>query len=127
MGVYDEEIEMATEMIEEFGQLVTWSQLTNGTPDDSDKPWKPGDNDTVDYLVSIAFFPVDKQTQYFIQYMTGTEIPTGTLIGYMAQVPLTPAIKDVVTRGGVQLTVDKFDVIDPNGEGTVLYILEFGS
>jgi len=124
MARFDNIIATALRLIKKNGQSVTFSQLTDGAPADPLKPWKPSEQTNVDYTVDIAFFTSSLQTRKFLQYLTGTEVPEGNLIGYMGQVSFEPKIKDIVIRDGVELTIRDFDLISPNGQ-KVLYILEF--
>lgn len=122
---YDEMIEVALELIEEFGEPSTWRQVEDAVAPDPSKPWDVDPAVTTDYNEDIVFFPVDKEQRKVIQARTGTLIPEGTLIGYMASVSFTPSIKDVVFRENSQeLAVKNIDIYDPGGS-SILYIVEF--
>ena len=120
---YDDMIETALELITEFGEPVTWVQVTDDTVFDENNPLSAGDTVKVDYPVDIAFLPVDKDTRRSIQARTGTLIPEGTVLGYMGQTEFTPKLKDQIIRDGKQITVRFFDVYAPAGD-VVLYVLE---
>lgn len=124
MAVYDDDIEMALEMIAESGQLVTWRQINDASPVDPTEPWKPGKTTPTDFDATICFFPVDKDTAKSFSTVKGSEIPKGCTLGYMGQAPFVPNLKDVVIRNGKQLRIVDFDVIAPNGE-IILYTVIF--
>lgn len=124
MGVYDRQIATAKRLITKFGQSVTWQQITDGAPGDSSKPWKPGAATTVENTVDIVFLPEDRRDYEFLRALSGTSIPTGNLVGYMAATTFTPTLKDTVLRGTEKLGVKSIDPIAPNGE-ILLYIVRF--
>ena len=122
---YDDMIETALEMIEEFGQSVTWQQVSEDTKPDPVKPWISGDTITVDNTVDMVFLPVDSVAQKSIQMRTDSLVPAGTEVGYMGQTSFTPSIRDVVIRGGETITIKNIDVYSSSGEA-VLYIVGLG-
>ncbi len=126
MSRFDRQIASAKRQIKKDGQSVIWRVVKNGEPENPSKPWKPSPSISIDYPVTIAFFPVPRYEKKENQYKIGTEIPTGFVEGYMASVPFKPSIKDVVIRNEVELTLIGFEEIAPNGQ-PILYILEFGS
>jgi hypothetical protein len=124
MGVFDEEIQLALDLIEENGQFVVWRKLTNGVDPDPEKPWEPGQATYVDNNVSIVFLPVDREGQESLHYMQNTEIATASLLGLMASVPFEPAEKDIVLRDSKELVIMSIDELSPNGQ-KILYELRF--
>lgn len=123
MGVYDEDIAAAQEMIAESGQLVTWRKLVD-TPNAS-QPWKPSNAAPVDYLsIPIVFLPVGRVNFEFIRALAGTEVAIGSLQGLMGAVSFEPSIKDVVIRGGKILNIKAIDPLAPNGD-VILYTILF--
>lgn len=127
MGVYDEEIQDAKELIEEFGQLCYWQKpapVTGGTPGYpivGDKP--------LPIECRIAFFaPRDlgRGTEEFLQAITGTEVPSGTQIGLMAGgQTFTPEATDTILRGskaGPVVVIERLDTLSPNGEDILYFI-----
>lgn len=124
MGKFDRQIATAARLIKENGQLVTWRQVTDGTPADSAEPWKPGAPTTVDNSVYIVFLPEDRRDAEFLRALAGTDIPKGKLVGLMAAQSFTPTLKDVVIRDGVTLGVRTLDPLAPNGQ-IILYTIRF--
>lgn len=125
MGEYDRQVATAKRLIAKKGQDVTWKSLEDGAPSDPSKPWRPSAATSTEHTVKIAFLPVDRRGDETRRYREGTAVPEGSLLGYMAQVDFTPALKDVIVRDGEELTVLNFDLIAPNGT-PILYILELG-
>jgi hypothetical protein len=127
MARFDSMIAMTKRLIEKNGQTVTWRQITNGTPPDQDKPWKPAASVNADNPVKMVFLPSDRENREFIQYLTGTTVKTGDLLAYMGQVSFAPSAKDVIVRGNVEYVVETIDLVEPNDEGVILYIIELGA
>lgn len=127
MGVYDRQIASAKRQIAAKGESVTWTQKTNGTPPDADIPWKPGAAQSVPHTVNIAFFPVGRSRKRSKEYSQGSVVPKGNLYGIMEAVDFEPQIKDVITRGGKEISVLWIDPLDPNGEGAIIYQLELAT
>lgn len=125
MGVYDRQIASAKRLIAAKGQNVIWRRLSISTPlPDVNKPWKPGDDTTVDVSVSIVFVPVNRVGNELIHLLKGTEIATGSLKGLMGAVSFEPSIKDVVIRGDKTLRIKSIEPIAPNGD-IIIYTIEF--
>lgn len=115
-------------MISEKGQTqtVTWRSIGNPELPEPDKPWNPGSPTvSVDHPVDIAFLPNERYGRETFRYFSGTDIPVGNLLGFMAQVDFKPSLKDVVIRDGVEIPILSFNPYDPNGEGVILYAIEF--
>lgn len=124
MGVYDRQIATAKRLIAAKGQSVIWRQLTDGNPADSDKPWNAGETRKKDHTVSIVFLPDTRSGYEMLRAMGVTEVPKGNMIGLMAQVPFTPALKDIVLRDGVPVAIRTITPLAPNGEN-ILYTVGF--
>lgn len=128
MGVFDDDIATALELIEENGQLVKWRQLSNNdTDDETDKPWKT-DTEAVtpptDFDVHICFLPIDRVGAQSLRYLAGTEVAVGSMYGLMGAVDFEPSIKDVVIRDGKELAISSIDLLSPNGQ-KILYTVVF--
>jgi hypothetical protein len=126
MGVFDRQIASALRMIDKYGETCTWRSRvqTGGTAA------KPGGTTETPHTVKIAFLPVDRE--YLMTFMARNQLtqePSGLMQGFMGQVDFTPGLKDGVVRssGEVINVVDDngIEVIDPNGEGVILYIMRF--
>lgn len=126
MGVYDRQRATALRLIAEKGETCVWRKLaaTGGTAA------KPGSTTPSDNTVKIVFLPIE--LEYLgtaLSMLKDTEVPHGYVLGLMGAVSFEPALDDVIIRAnGTGETVglaDKngIEVIDPNGEGAVLYIL----
>lgn len=125
MGVYDRQRATATRLIAKYGEKCTWTN-TIGVNTDDKTPWLGGEIIKSDHSVSVAFFTSNSQVAHLIQAMTGTAIPHGETMGYMATVPFNPSIADVVTRSnGDTYRIKSIDPLRPNSEAAILYTLEF--
>lgn len=127
MGVYNEDIQDAKELIEEFGQICYWQKpapVTGGTPGYPIIGVKP-----TPIKCNIAFFaPRDlgRGTEEFIQAIIGTEVPAGTEIGLMAGgLSFIPKDTDTIHRGAVDgpvVTIEKIDLLAPNGDPILWFV-----
>lgn len=123
MTRFAKQIEMALRLIKKNGQRVVWREVENNIVD-SDKPWQQGEAQIKDNDVIICFLPIDLQTQQTLTFLKGTELPRGSVMGYMGKVPFEPNLKDVVIRDGKELRIVNIDLLSPNGE-KVLYEIVF--
>lgn len=129
MAQYDRQVASALRMIKKYGQSVTWRSLTNGTLPDPNKPWLVGATQESDKEAVIAFFPRDKENEYTKRSKRdANEVTVGDCLGYMGRVEgYVPQLKDIVIRGSATYTVERLDIIRPNGEDPILYTIEFGA
>lgn len=123
MGVYDRQTANALRMIAKYGESCTWFANVDSVPPDPSKPWETGDDEPVEHIgIKIAFFPLEIEQYKSYQVMTGTEVPTGVYIAYMGRVPFEVGIKDSIRRSdGKMLAIVNMNVVNPNGEGAILY------
>lgn len=112
---------MALRLIREKGQTVIWNQYSDVV--NPSQPWKPTSNAPVSHDPKIAFVPINQQDFATFGYLNG-EVPKGAVKGLMGAVNFVPTLKDVVIRDNKTLNIDKFDVININGE-IVLYKVIF--
>lgn len=124
MAQFDRAINTAQRLIAKNGEKVKWRVIEDVTPTDPNKPWEPGPALPEDKDVTICFLPVDRQTQETFNFIKGTEVPKGSVMGLMGNVPFAPNLKDVVIRNGVELRLAYIDVLSPNGQ-KVLYTMVF--
>lgn len=127
MGRFDRQRATAKRLIDKNGQSVVWQQRVAGV---GGTPQKPASSTVVPNTVTVVFLPPKRETyRAFLAMLTDTEIPTGGIVGLMwGGVPFTPGMKDTVLRGTEVLSIvdqNGIEVIDPNGEGPILYLLRF--
>lgn len=126
MGTYDTQRANAKASIARKGQWVLWNKNSNGVAGDPNKPWLPTDSASLGYVVKILFVPVHLQLADFFRAAAGTEVKTGQVKGLMGgSLGFTPDPQDTVTRSGAVLQIESIDVLDPNGEGVILYTIKF--
>lgn len=126
MGVFDRQIATAKRLIAKYGETVTWNRYGESVPEETDEPWNATDIDPIQTPVKVAFFPTGSSISQLIRFMKNSDITTGNELGYMAQVPFVPSAKDTLTRkNGSEYRIKSIDPLDPNGEGVILYTLEF--
>lgn len=126
MGVFDRQVATAKRLIAKYGEPVTWhSAPPSDAPDD--QPWNGTDVQPIDRPgIRVAFFPTNSSIGQLIRFMRNSDIPTGNELGYMAQVPFEVSSLDTLTRrNGSVYRIKNIDPLDPNGEGVILYTLEF--
>lgn len=124
MARFDRQIATAKRLIAKNGELVKWRVIDDATPTDPNKPWEPGPATPDDKDVTICFLPVDRQTMETFNFIKGTEVPKGSVMGLMGQVNFEPNLKDVVIRDGKELRIASLDVLSPNGQ-KILYTVVF--
>ncbi len=129
MTVYARQIATAKRLIAAKGQVVTWQQITDASPIDASKPWKPASPamPTVFYP-KVAFFSYNSATPHLRNAQEGFgkdgEFIQGKLYGIMAVQSFVPTLKDVITRNGSQLSLDMIDPLQVNEE-IIIYTLGF--
>lgn len=126
MARFDRQIQTALRLIAKNGEKVVWRQVTEGAPSDPSQPWNPGAPSNVDSDATICFLPVNKETRETFTFLRGTEVPKGSVLGYMGNVPFEPNLKDVVIRDGKELRISYIDLLSPNGQ-KILYTVLFQS
>jgi len=125
MGAYDSFVATAKRMINEKGQTVEWKSITNNDPATPGVEWEEVPVISVSYYPKVVFLPNERYGREFFRYFKGTDVPVGNLLGYMAKQNFIPSLKDVVIRDGVELPILSFYPYNPNGEGDILYAIEF--
>lgn len=122
MGVYDRQRATALRMIAAKGELVEWTNYAEPVVD-PDKPWLGGTPVATKYDVSVLFLPASLP---LLTYRKDSEVPVKSEIGYMGSVPFELSATDTLKRANGEIyRLQKPTVYDPNGEGAILYILEF--
>lgn len=124
MARFDRQIETAKRLIAKNGELVVWRVIDDALPVDPAKPWEPAAATPVNHDVSICFLPVDRQTMETFNFIKGTEVPKGSVMGLMGAVAFEPNMKDVVIRNGSELRIASLDALSPNGQA-ILYTVVF--
>lgn len=129
MGVFDDDIATAQELIAEYGQDCWWQKpapiISGGVPG------YPVVGDLPDGVpCKIAFFSgrdLDRGTYPFLQFMgTTTEIPDNQEIGLLAGgISFTPELTDSLRRGAVDaplMSISTIDRLAPNGIPVLYYV-----
>lgn len=124
MARFDRQIQTALRLIKKNGEAVKWRVVDDAAPADPSQPWNPGPATPIDNDVFICFLPVDLKTQETFTFIKGTEVPKGSVMGLMGNVPFEPNLKDVVIRNGAELRLAYIDVLSPNGQ-KILYTMVF--
>lgn len=115
MPRFDRQIETALRLIKKNGQAVKW-RVINDPASDPLQPWNPEAATPVDNDVVICFLPVNRQTMETFNFVKGTEVPKGAVMGLMGNVPFEPNLKDVVIRDNVELRIAHIITLSPNGQ-----------
>lgn len=125
MGVYDDDIATAKELIDEFGELCQWlgvPPVTGGTPG------YPEVGETPDPInCKIAWFSnrdLGRGTVEWLQKMMGTEVPESGEIGLLAGgLTFEPSDLDSIRRSnGATVSIKNIDRLAPNGEPVLYYV-----
>jgi hypothetical protein len=125
IGVFDEEIATALELIEENGQVCDWHKDTV-TLTDPDRPWLGGDPVPDVRHPSICFVPATDTPSGFgltkFRREGADDAPSFSTFGLMGPVDFEPQVADKVIRGGTPLVIVAIDKLQPN-EQVLLYVL----
>lgn len=121
MSIYQRQIDSAKRLIKTKGQLVLWRRFID-VP--TSTKWKPEPPTTEDHNVYITFFPIMSAMKEFLRYIKDSDIPVGTIQGYMAAQTFEPTLRDIVIAGSDVYKVKGIQKLAPNGD-TILYIIEF--
>lgn len=124
MARFDRQIQTALRLIAKNGEKVKWRVIDDAAAPDPSQPWNPGPATPVDKDVVICFLPIDRQTMETFAFIKGTDVPKGSVMGLMGNVPFDPNLKDVVIRDGVELRIANIDLLSPNGQ-KILYTVVF--
>lgn len=122
--VFQSFIDMAIQMINENGMLVTLRQITPGAPAITGEDWNPTDGTNVDTPVKMIFFPeetIDKYPFVRIPYELRGQGFEFALMANNPGVPV-PSIEDVIIRGTDQLRLRYSKPYAPDGT-PILYVL----
>ena len=121
MGQYTSFKNLATKLIDVWGQNVTLRNITDGVPADPAKPWLPSTGSNVDTTVKMAFFNETRVDQFGLVREPGTLIGEGYQYGIMADNGVEPTLKSVIILdGNEQRKVRYVNKINPAGD-VVMY------
>lgn len=126
--MYESQIETAKRLIARKGKLVKWRKLDFEV--DPLKPWLLTSGEPpVDYDVSMVFLPVSRVGQEFVRFVTGGDIPEGSLFGLMGSQSFMDTIEDVksclndvVVDGSNEYRIKNISPIAPNGNIIICYV-----
>lgn len=120
MGLYDEEVALAYELIAESGDVVTLRSFATATPVDSTKPWRVGDPSKSDQTGVPAVF-----LNYQQKYIDGEVIKRGDKQVLIPAENLTaiPNIGDQLIQGSQVWTIKNIEPLSPSGQD-ILYTLQ---
>lgn len=123
MGRFDKQIATAKRAILKNGEKCVWRAPVAVA--DPTKPWKPSSGAPVEYVDTPILFLPAGSINALVRLIKGTEVPTGSTSGLMAEVAFVPSVKDVVRRSdGSTLRIKSIDPLSPNGQ-IILYTIEF--
>ena len=127
MSVYDEDIETAKELIQEFGQDCFWQKpapTVAGVPGYNTEGALP---DPI--ACRMAFFSardLDRGVEPFLSLMTNTEVPASGIIGLLAGgIAFEPKLTDTLRRGAVDapcLSIEDIDLVGPDGTPVLYFV-----
>ena len=113
MADYSEEIALALELIEEFGELSTLVRTVSGTPADPDKPWVPGEPEVTETPVHAVYATesvlrrssLAKQGEVFV-ILPAAELDSEP----------DPSTDQLVRANGARHAIISVDVVSPSGD-----------
>lgn len=128
MADYSEEIQMAQELIDEFGQDCWWQKPAPVT--DNSVPGYPVVGDLpAPAPCKIVFFSgrdLNRGVFEFLSMMPGIEVPDNAEVGLLAGgISFTPENTDTVRRGSIdanETSIEKIDRLAPDGTPILYYV-----
>lgn len=118
MSVFEEEYLVAKELIEEYGQTVSWTNFT-GYATDPSKPWEVTAPTSVTYTPKVVFLP--EKDSYNSRELRN-EIQVGFEKVYLSPSNFIPSLQDTIVRGGETHSIRYIKELNPNGE-KLLYVV----
>lgn len=113
-------------MIAKYGESCEWIQPESEI-ENAETPWKPEVMpEVVHGEIKIAFFTVNnKGLETLAALISGANVTSGGVKGYMAAVNFKPSRSDIVKRSnGEPLTIETIDELNVNGE-SIMYTIGF--
>ena len=124
MGVYDEDIQDAKELIAESGEVSTIRRTTPGVPNPA-KPWEP----VVPVVTNVQVTAVWLNYAFKSSgeaYTNGSLVKTGDKKVLVAALDLPSGLTvsdQIVREGGELYKIENIKLLDPNGQ-RILYELQ---
>lgn len=109
---YGRQIATAKRLISQKGQVATWREPADATPDPV-KPWRSTENAAADHSVEIVTLP--DNSARFAALVGGTDVPEGTQIAYMGEVDFEPTVRGTVIIDGTPYRVTYLSPLAPDG------------
>jgi hypothetical protein len=123
MSKYASMIAMAWRMLATKGAPCVWSKRT--PVQDPAQPWLEVPAVAETYNTHIVVLPYETVARRVVGYVQGTTVPTGTLLGYVpGSTEFTPELRDMVTVGDETYGVAAIDIINPDSDEDVFYVVE---
>jgi hypothetical protein len=127
MGVFDDDIATAKELIAEFGQTCYWQKPAPAT---GGVPGYPGVGTLPDPIeCKMVFFSpkdLDRGVLSWRELMQASEVPTNGEIGLLAGgISFEPEVADTIRRSGAtgrQWAIHKIDLLAPNGDPVLYFV-----
>jgi len=117
VGELDWAVQLAKDLIKQFGQPVTLRNMVRAPAPDPTKPHRPGEASAVDSTVDAVFLDYEQK------YIDGTVIQMGDQRVYMPSTatdgatPVTPVVDAVILRGAEKpWKIISARPLNPNGQ-----------
>lgn len=127
MGVFDDDIATAKELIAEFGQTCYWQkpapvvEVLPGYPNIGPLP--------APVECRMVFFSpkdLDRGVGEWLALMQGTEVSMNTQVGLLAGgISFIPENTDTIRRGAIdanETSIHKIDLLAPNGDPVLYFV-----
>lgn len=116
-------IATAAKLIREKGVACKW-RSARVTIDDA-HPWKEAATTPLEYATYVVLLPFDSVARRMFGYLDGRPVPAGTLLGYVpGSESFAPKLRDTILVGTVVYTVGAFDILNPNADKDIIYVVE---
>ncbi len=116
-------ISAAQRLIQEKGTACKWNQAQQTTI--PGQPWEEISGIDIQHDTYIVLLPFDSVLRRMFGYADGRALPAGVVVGYVpGSEDFTPALRDTVLVDSKTYTVAAMDVINPNADKDIVYVVE---
>lgn len=113
----------ALRIIKKNGVACVWRSTTPVV--DTAQKWKEQTAIVNEYSTYVALLPFDSVGRRVFGYGFESTIPQGTMLGYLpGSTEFSPALRDTVVVGEKTYVVASFDVLNPNADIDIVYVVE---
>lgn len=121
MAAFDWAVDLADELLTDFGETATIRRRVDGTPADADKPWEPGAPSYTEKPAAAVFLDHMMARSAGILLQEGQQavfVPASDLGTFVPD----PTVDALVRASGERWTIVKVETLNPNGQ-LIMHVL----